>query len=93
MTNKEIIKLFRGGLSIDMLSEKEWAAQKESREQRQAAYKKQMNFIKGKKANNRKYKFDGRRIVVGPVCTRFAARSIIEKAIYDDIMKQSKVSE
>lgn len=93
MTSKEIVKLFREGLSIDMLSEREHKNQKKLRSERQAVYRKQMNFIKGEKVKNRKYKFDGKKIIVGPVCTKFAARSIIEQAIYDDLMKQSKVGE
>lgn len=91
MTSKEIVKLFREGLSIERLTEKEWAEQKESRKERQAAYRKQTAHIKAQQAKDKDFKIGkGNRIVVGAVCTRFMAQGVVEKAIYDDLMNQSK---
>lgn len=87
MTEPEILKLFRGGYSIEMLSKKEWNEQKEARTMRQINYQQESAYIKRMKAKDKKYKPQSR-IIVGKPCTKFMALSIVEHAIYDDLMNQ-----
>jgi len=78
MSDDELLKMWRNGNSKEYLSDKyldflvserkkRMAKALKELEKRRAAFRKQRELIRERKKKNRKYKFDGVRIVVGKI--------------------------
>ena len=101
MNSQEILKKWKQGVTINGLSKQLFEINKKQYENdkqnevdnhklKQAQFKRQREYIKQQRQKNKKYKFDGERIVVGKLKlpkkpTEYDARKIVEQIIYQVI--------
>jgi len=78
-------------MCFDVLVAKYLDIEKEYRKERQAAYRAQRAFILKEKAKNKKYKFDGVRVVVGGPVTRNSVYCALQEIVYREFMKQNRL--
>lgn len=87
MSESEILKLFNQGIDIDRLTEKFYKVLKNQQQARRAEKCKQLEYIKSQKKKDKKYKYDGVRVLVGGRISIQMARNHVETVLYKESMR------